>query len=290
MLVAVLGLGTMGQGIAIAAAAGGHPVRLYEEPARRDDCVEALRRRYPGPADFLVAADLAEAVGQADLVIEAVPEDLELKRAVFRQLSELAAPDALLATNTSSLPLDAIVPAVKYPERFLAAHFFNPAELVPGVEVAATASTDPGAVTRLTGFLRGIGKEPIVVAPRAGFVANRLQLALFLEALACVEDGTASREDVDLVVRRTFGFRLPAYGPFAIADMAGLDVYRSILDVLQAEYGDRFAVPETLRDLVDRGRVGVKTGAGFADYTPAEVAELLAERDDTYRRLLEAGR
>lgn len=295
--VAVLGLGTMGQGIAVVAAAAGVPVRVFDTAERLSACVEAVRRRYrrvreaagepAGPEpELVVCGSLGEAVAGADLVIEAVPERLELKRALFGEL-ELAA-GAVLATNTSSLPLAALESAVAVPERFLATHFFNPAELVPGVEVAAGSRTDPEVVAAVSAFLRAAGKEPVTVGARAGFVANRLQLALFLEAMACVADGVASREDVDTIVRRTFGFRLPAYGPFAIADMAGLDVYRSILEVLAGEYGDRFAVPDELRELVAQGRLGAKAGAGFRAYEPAEVDALVAERDSVYRRLLRA--
>lgn len=299
--VAVLGLGTMGQGIAVALAVGEVSVRVFDTAERLPGCVEAVRQRYrrvreatdtagglPEEPELVACGSLGEAVAGADLVIEAVPERLEVKRALFGEL-ELAA-GAVLATNTSSLPLAAMESAVAVPERFLATHFFNPAELVPGVEVAAASRTDAEVVAAVSEFLRAVGKEPVTVGARAGFVANRLQLALFLEAMACVADGVASREDVDTIVRRTFGFRLPAYGPFAIADMAGLDVYGSILEVLAAEYGERFATPEDLRELIEQGRLGAKAGSGFREYEPAEVEALVAERDSTYRRLLRAAR
>lgn len=289
----VIGLGTMGQGIAVAAATAGHPVRVFDQPDRLDDCLAALHTRLERHAEGAVpevvgVPDLAEAVRGAEVVIEAVPEDIDLKHALFRELNDLLEPTAILATNTSSLPLDQLAEPVAAPERFLAAHFFNPAELVPGVEVARVHATTQDSVDRLVAFLRSIGKEPIVVGARAGFVANRLQLALFLEALACVEDGTATAAEVDAVVRRTIGFRLPAYGPFTVADMAGLDVYHAILTVLRSEYGERFAIPERLARLVDAGHIGLKTGSGFRDYSPDQAAELVATRDATYRRLADA--
>lgn len=297
--VAVLGLGTMGQGIAAAAAFVGTRLQVFDHQDSLDDQIDALHRRYERlcsarggndspPLDVCAAGSVAEAGQGADLVIEAVPEDMTLKRSVLAELAGGASAELIVATNTSSLPLAAFADAVPDPSRFLATHFFNPAELVPGVEVAAAPAVRADVVERVMAFLRHIGKDPIRVGTGAGFVANRLQLALFLEAMACVEDGTATPEDVDMVVRRTFGFRLPAYGPFAVADMAGLDVYASILGVLRETYGDRFAMPETMRNLVEQGRFGVKADVGFRDYTPGEIDELLASRDERYRRILAA--
>ncbi|GAA1979178.1 3-hydroxyacyl-CoA dehydrogenase family protein [Amycolatopsis minnesotensis] len=299
--VAVIGAGTMGQGIAVAVALGGVNVRVHDRPSAVDNGMRAIRRRYesaveaaPGtpyaPLEELVEprADLVEAVDGVDLVIEAVYEDMGAKLDVYRGIGPAMGSSSVLATNTSSLPIKDLACAVPAAGRFVATHFFNPAELVPGVEVARAPETSDETLQRVVSFLASIGKEPIEVGAGAGFVANRLQLALFLEALNCVRDGSATPEQVDAVVRRTFGFRLPAFGPFAIADMAGLDVYTSILETLEAAYGDRFTVPAELTDLVADGRAGVKAGAGFRDYTPDEVAALLASRDERYRRLLDA--
>ncbi|WP_158889844.1 3-hydroxyacyl-CoA dehydrogenase family protein [Amycolatopsis anabasis] len=292
--VAVLGAGTMGQGIAVAAAAAGKAVRVYDREDVIPVALQAIARRFTAaagraPGDSVTAAGtLAEAVSGTDLVIEAVSEDLAVKAALFTELAGLLPPAAILSTNTSSLPLDELAGSVGAPDRFLATHFFNPAELVPGVEVATTGHTSAAALATTTAFLTEIGKEPIEVGAGAGFVANRLQLALFCEAVNCVRDGAATPEQVDAVVRRTFGFRLPAFGPFAVADMAGLDVYASILETLERAYGPRFATPAELRHLVGGGRLGVKTRAGFRDYSEEEVADLLASRDERYRRLLDA--
>ncbi|GAA1585529.1 3-hydroxyacyl-CoA dehydrogenase family protein [Kribbella sancticallisti] len=292
-VIAVLGLGTMGQGIAVSAAGAGHQVRLFDQPSRQADCVDAVRLRFDRhstgqPADLRPAADLADAVRPADLVIEAVPESPELKRALFSELHGLVAPDAVIMTNTSSLLLDELVSAVEFPERFLAAHFFHPAELIPGVEIARTPATDQETVDVALAFLRTIAKEPVEVLPQAGFVANRLQIALFLEALACVAEGVATPAEIDTIVRTTFGLRLPAYGPFAIADMAGLDVYQSILATLHNQHGERFAPPAELTALLEAGRTGLKSGAGFHTYSAERSTTLAAERDDLYRRILAA--
>lgn len=298
--VAVLGFGTMGQGIAVAVAAAGLPVRVHDRPDRLADCLAQARTRWhrcragdrtgtlPAEPDLTAGADLAEAVDGADLVVEAVAEDPRSKQAALRALHGLVGAGTVVATNTSSLPLDGLAEDAPDPTRFLATHFFNPAEVVPGVEVAPGPATDPTVVRSVSGFLEALGKDPVRVAGTAGFVANRIQVAMFAEALACVEDGSATTEDVDRVVRRTFGFRLPAYGPFAVADMAGLDVYAAMFETFAATHGARFRVPERLAALVERGRLGVKSGGGFADYGPAETEALLAGRDDRYRRLLDA--
>lgn len=296
---AVVGFGTMGQGIAVAAAAAGATVRGYDRDEVLPGARDSLRgrwQRFTGadvaegdePGGITVTGDLATAVAGADMVVEAVSEDVSVKVPVLAEVSGLASPDAVVATNTSSLPIDVLADAVTHPRRFVATHFFNPAELVPCVEVAAAPATASATVDCACAVLTAVGKEPVVVRAAPGFIANRLQLALFLEALACVDEGLATPEQVDAVVRRSFGFRLPAYGPFRIADMAGLDVYASILDTLEETYGPQFAQPESLRGLVAEGRLGTKAGRGFAAYTEAEVDALMRERDGRYRRMLGA--
>jgi 3-hydroxybutyryl-CoA dehydrogenase len=191
----------------------------------------------------------------------------------------------VIATNTSSLPIDELTTSVHHPGRFLGMHWFNPPEWTPGIEIIRGPATDPDVVTRVLAFLRAIGKHPIMVGSGPGFVANRLQFALFREALACVEDGLASPEEVDEVVRSCFGFRLPFFGPFEIADMAGLDVYANVFETLERGLGDRFRVPPALRALVEQGRLGVKSGAGFSSYTPEAREHLLLTRDRYYAAL-----
>jgi 3-hydroxybutyryl-CoA dehydrogenase len=228
--------------------------------------------------------ELATAVAGVDLVFEAVFERLALKHTILATISA-AAPDAIIATNTSSFPIDELAVAVERPERFLGMHWFNPPEWTPGIEIILGSATAPEVVTRVKAFLEAIGKHPIVVGSGPGFVANRIQLALFREALACVEDGLASPEEVDEVVRSCFGFRLPFFGPFLIADMAGLDVYANVFDTLERGLGEDFRVPPALRALVEQGRTGVKSGAGFSTYTPEAREQLLLTRDRYYAAL-----
>jgi 3-hydroxybutyryl-CoA dehydrogenase len=229
--------------------------------------------------------DITAAVESVDLVFEAVPEQLDLKRDVLAAISAAAPQEAVIATNTSSLPIDDLAASMHHPGRFLGMHWFNPPEWTPGVEIIRGPATDPDVVTRVLAFLRAIGKHPIMVGSGPGFVANRLQFALFREALACVEDGLASPEEVDEVVHSCFGFRLPFFGPFQIADMAGLDVYANVFETLERDLGDRFRVPPALRALVEQGRLGVKSGAGFSTYTPEAREHLLLTRDRYYAAL-----
>ena len=204
-------------------------------------------------------------------MIEAVPEDQALKEEVLERVGAAAPPEAIVATNTSSLPIAGLAGAIARPARFLGVHWFNPPEWTPGIEVIAGPDTSRAVVERVLGFMRAVGKRPAEVGDRAAFVSNRLQMALMREALACVEEGLVTREDLDEVVRSTFGFRLPFFGPFLIADMAGLDTYASVFRTLEREVGPAFAVPGALQELVDAGRVGTKSGEGSAP-TPRPTA------------------
>jgi 3-hydroxybutyryl-CoA dehydrogenase len=299
---AVIGAGTMGLGVAECFAAAGVDVRLTDAtPELTREAKERLVERARGHAEAGLisaeAADRATAVEAADdvstavrgvgLVFEAVPENLGLKHEILAACSDAALPEAVIVSNTSSLPIGELAGFVGDPGRFLGMHWFNPPEWTPGVEVIPAADTEPEVVERVVGFLRDIRKRPAVVGDGPGFVANRIQMALFLEALRCVEDGLASPQEVDEVVRSCFGFRLPFFGPFQIADMAGLDVYVSVLETLKAGLGESFETPGALRELVERGRTGTKSGAGFLEYSDEERERLLLERDRRYAALNE---
>jgi 3-hydroxybutyryl-CoA dehydrogenase len=273
---AVIGAGTMGLGVAECFAAAGVEVRLVDatpeltrkakerlvERARGHAGAGLISPEAAGRAEAVEGAqDVSAAVRDAELVFEAVPENLELKHEILTTCSGAAPHEAVIVSNTSSLSMDELVKSVDPPERFLGMHWFNPPEWTPGVEVT-------------------VGDGP-------GFVANRIQMALFREALRCVEDGLASPQEVDEVVRSCFGFRLPFFGPFQIADMAGLDVYVSVFETLQEGLGERFEVPGALRELVEQGRTGTKSGAGFLEYSDEEREQLLLERDRRYAALNE---
>jgi 3-hydroxybutyryl-CoA dehydrogenase len=290
----------MGSGIAEAFAAGGLRVRITdanpELSARaRERVVQRARshvERGLVGGDLLERAErvqaydaIAEACADAQLVLEAVAEDIEVKHKVLAEVEAGVDEDTVIATNTSSLPVDRLAEPLARPARFLGMHWFNPPEWTPGVEVVAAPRTDPAVVERVLAFLRALGKAPAVVTASTGFVANRLQMALFCEAARCVQDGVASPEEVDEVARSTFGFRLPFFGPFQIADMAGLDVYAAVMEQHREGLGERFVVPELLRERVARGETGTSSGAGLYAYADGEPDRLLSERDERYAAL-----
>lgn len=299
--VAVVGAGYMGGGIAQVLALSGLDVvladvdadranaarlRLIEEGRRfaasglfAEDAGETLEQR------LTAGASVAEAVGNADYITEAVFEAPNTKKDALSQISAAARPDAIIGTNTSAIPISELSTAVAGPERFLGVHWMNPAPFIPGVELIPGPQTAPGVVDAAENLIRLAGKVPARVADTPGFVANRLQFALFKEAVKVVEEGLATPEQVDLVVSNAFGFRLALFGPFAIADMAGLDVYAASYDSLEAVYGDRLSAPELLKKLVNEGHLGTKTGGGFLDIEASDIPDLLAYRDQAYRAL-----
>ena len=296
--IAVVGSGYMGGGIAQVLALSGATVRIAdisEEVARKnyerlleearqfvadglfpDDAVERLERH------LSPAASIEEAVADADFIEEAVPEKLEIKHETLRRISAAARPDAIIGSNTSTILIASLAEAVERPERFLGVHFSNPAPFIPGVELIPHPGTDESVLPFVERIVAATGKESARVKDATGFVLNRLQYALFHEATQIVEEGIASPEDIDTIVRTTFGFRLPFFGPFAIADMAGLDVYSFCYASLQTRWPERFATPESLRGLVDAGKFGTKTGAGYLDVPAERTPELLAYRNRAY--------
>ncbi|MBC3192242.1 3-hydroxyacyl-CoA dehydrogenase family protein [Pseudonocardia sp. C8] len=298
---AVIGSGYMGGGIAQVLALAGAEVRIADVDAEvtranRERLIAEAERfaadgLFPAHAPDTVASrvtaadDYEAAVDGAGFVEEAVPEKIEIKHEVLRRVSAAAAPDAVIGSNTSTILIGRIAEAVKGPERFLGVHFSNPAPFIPGVEVITHEGTDPAVVAGVEDVVRATGKHPARVADADGFVLNRLQYALFSEASQLVDEGVASAEDVDTIVRTTFGFRLPFFGPFAIADMAGLDVYRFCFESLQGRWPERFATPPALAEHVDAGRLGTKSGGGFLDVPAERVPELVAYRNRAYTRM-----
>lgn len=298
---AVIGSGYMGGGIAQVLALGGMDVVLGDVDA---ETAHKSRRRLidqaksfeadglfdAGSADLLeqrlTAADsVEEAVADADYITEAVFEKLDVKLEALGRISAAAKPDAIIGSNTSAIPITELAAVVVNPERFLGVHWMNPAPFIPGVELIASSVTDPSVLDIAEYLITSVGKTPARVADTPGFVANRLQFALYKEAVKVVEEGLASPAQVDLVVSNAFGFRLALFGPFAIGDMAGLDVYASSYSTLAKTYGERFEAPDSLKASVEAGNLGVKSGAGYLDIDPEQTAALLAYRDQAYRRL-----
>ena len=298
--IAVVGSGYMGGGIAQVLALSGADVRLADVSAQvatdsrarlvkeaaqfvadglfPEDAVETMEAR-------ISAADsIEEAVAGCEFVVEATPERLEVKHPILQRIS-VANFDAVIGSNTSTISIGRMAEQVERPERFLGVHFSNPAPFIPGVEIIPHAATSQAAVALAQTIVAEVGKQSALITDKTGFVLNRLQFALLSEAARVVDEGVASAEDVDTIVRTTFGFRLPFFGPFVIADMAGLDVYAGAYASLQQSYPDRFTAPAMLTELVDQGHLGTKTGGGFLDLPADRVPELIAYRNRAYVKM-----
>lgn len=276
---AVLGAGTMGHGIALVCAQAGLEVRLFDvaaEPLARGlagiermlDKAVAKGRMERAAADAVRGrvrgtTVLAEACAGADLVVEAVPERMDLKREVLGAAAAAAGGDALLASNTSSLSIGAIAAELWRPERFLGLHFFNPVPVMALLEIVTGERTAAPVVEIARGLARRLGKEPIVVRDAPGFATSRLGLALGLEAIRMVEEGVASVEDIDRAME--LGYRHPM-GPLRLTDLVGLDVRLGIAESLAERLGPRFDPPALLRRMVAEGKLGQKTGQGFHNW------------------------
>ncbi|AWB96432.1 3-hydroxybutyryl-CoA dehydrogenase [Agromyces badenianii] len=272
--VGVLGGGRMGAGIAHAFLLAGSRVTVVERDA---DAASAASGRVlesiaasvaRGTADddepaiasrFATSTDVQD-FARCDVVVEAVPEQLEVKIDALTRVESVLAPGAALASNTSSISIDQLAALLDRPEQFLGMHFFNPVPASTLVEIVRGEATDGPLVERARGWVHAIGKTPIVVADAPGFASSRLGVALGLEAIRMLEDGVASAEDVDAAM--TLGYKHPI-GPLRLTDIVGLDVRLGIAEYLSSTLGERFAPPALLRRLVAEGKLGRKTGEGF---------------------------
>src|SRR3954452_2885119 len=228
-------------------------------------------------------ADLAS----AGVVVEAVSEDLAVKHAVLAAVEAVVAPGALIATNTSGLRVTDIAAPLAHPERVVAMHFWNPAHLMPIVEVAGGERTAPARVEEATALVRAIGKVPVVLQREVlGFLGTRMQQAVVREAIALLDAGVASAADIDLAVRTSFGVRFPAIGPLESADLSGLDVIAALHTYLLPDL-DRSTAPQPgLTERVARGETGAKSGRGFHEWPASQVADVVGRRDrELVRRL-----
>ena len=269
----VVGGGRMGAGIAHALLLAGARVTLVERDqaaaqAARDrvatSVAASVARGQAGAAAPLLArlATMTETapLAAAGLVIEAVPEDLELKRAAFRRIAAAVGAETVIATNTSSISLDLLAGQVPHPERFIGLHFFNPVPTSKLVEVVVGRQTDDQVRTRAEDWVREWGKTPVTVRNAPGFASSRLGVAIALEAIRMLEEGVASAADIDAAMTLGYGFPM---GPLRLTDLVGVDVRLGIARYLEGELGRRFTPPQLMVDMVDRGQLGRKSGQGF---------------------------
>jgi 3-hydroxybutyryl-CoA dehydrogenase/5-formyl-3-hydroxy-2-methylpyridine 4-carboxylate dehydrogenase len=303
-IAAVIGLGTMGPGIAATLARGGMLVRAH-------DVSEAALRRGPraveqaydvlerlgtvdrgGTANVSFHASLDEACRDAALVIENVSEKLELKAEVLKRIDCAVGPRTVIASDTSGIPITKLQANVSNPGRVVGMHWSNPPHIIPMIEVIAGAETDPTTVEGLVATVKGLNLLPVVVKKDvAGFVENRILYALLREAIDLVEAGIIDPEGLDTCVSWGIGYKLAVIGPMALLDMAGLDIYQAVGSYLNKELAVRPEVSPFVTDRIKAGRLGIKSGGGIFDYTPDQIKALAAARAKTLvavRKALEA--
>jgi 3-hydroxybutyryl-CoA dehydrogenase len=295
--VACLGAGRMGRGIAVAFAYAGHAVTMIDVKPRSAEQFAALEtealdevaktlaslarfglltdtdaRAIVGRMSVVPANDSPTVLASAGLVFEGVPEVVELKREVLAAASKLLAADVIIASTTSTILVDDLSGAVENPARFLNVHWLNPAYLIPLVEVSPGAATDPTVVAGMKDLLEGIGKVPVVCAAKPGFIVPRIQALAMNEAARMVEEGVASAEDIDKAIKFGFGFRYAVLGLLEFVDWGGGDILYYASRYLESALGsDRYRAPEVISRNMREGRIGLRTGAGFLDYSGLDI-------------------
>lgn len=281
--IAVVGAGLMGHGLAQVFASAGHSVSVFDS---QQAALDSLHARIEANLESLGidtdlsslvtgTSNLADAICSADVIIEAAPERLDIKRSIFTELVRLAPAKALIASNTSVIPISRIAMGLPTGERILGTHWWNPPFLVPLVEVVKAADTSQVSIDTMMALLASVGKTPVYVKKDVpGFVGNRLQHALWREAIAIVAEGIADAETVDTVVKNSFGRRLGVLGPLENADLVGtdltLDIHKTVLAAIDHTPGPS----PYLEELVADGKLGMKSGRGFRSWTEEEVAVL----------------
>lgn len=286
---AVIGTGTMGPGMGAVLARSGLEVTLYDvsqealERARTgvqiaDGALDRLETPRVEGGSIRFSGDLADALKDVDIVLEAVPEKLELKQEIYRQFEQHVRPDTILASNTSGIPITKIADVCRHPERVVGMHWSNPPHLIPMIEIIPGEKTSPETVSAVSDLVRRVGYHPVVEREVPGFVENRILYAILREALDLVDRGIIDPEGMDLNVRWGIGYKLAVIGPMELLDMAGLDIYQNVGSYLNQDLSTSGEVSQTIRDRVAQGRLGMKTGAGLYDYTPEEIEAKRAER------------
>lgn len=305
--IAVIGGGTMGHGIGLSYARYGYRVVINDlNEAVLDNALNHVRQALetfareglipPAEiattlANITTTTDLAAAVAEADFITEAVAENIELKQDLFRRIEDSCPERAILASNTSALLLEDITVKCRRPEQTIITHWVNPPHLVPLVEVVGSAKTAPATFELAEALLERINKSPVRVKKAVpGFIVNRLQAALLREAWALWQQGIVSAADIDRVIKAGLGFRWAATGPMETADLGGLDIFYRVMSGLFPDINDGHEPPVELKEMVDAGNLGLKSGQGFFEYDvnyfDEEAAASVVERDRKHIQLL----
>ena len=285
---AVVGAGTMGPGMAAVLARSGSKVRLNDispEVLSRSKAAAGLASqvldRVGAPSEpggsISFEEDLKAALAGAELVLEAVPEKLDLKRQVFASLEEHAAADTILASNTSGIPITEIARDAKHPGRVIGMHWSNPPHLIPMIEVVPGERTADSTRDALVGIINAFGYEAVIEREVPGFVENRILYAILRECLSLVEQGIISEADMDTCVKWGIGYKLSVIGPMRLLDMAGLDIYQSVASYLNPDLSTSAEVPQLIKERTARQQLGMKTLGGIYEYTEEQVRDRRAE-------------
>ncbi|WP_232697229.1 3-hydroxyacyl-CoA dehydrogenase family protein [Brevibacillus daliensis] len=301
--VAVIGAGVMGHGIAQSYASAGFSVYIYDPQeamlkkaaqlihASLDLFVEqgiiSSHKKQTVMDNLRYTTDLDIAIQSAQLITEAVPEVLDIKWDLFNKLEQKISPDVIIASNTSTLPLMDMAKHVKHPERMIITHFFNPAQIVPLVEIVKHEKTTEQVVETMVDIIRQIGKQPVLLQKEVpGFIANRLQAALVREAFYLLQESVASAKDIDMAVTAGPGFRWSKIGPLQTSDFGGLDTWMRVLDNLSPVLCKDETSPRMVKEHVEVNELGVKTGKGLFSYEAGEAEKQTYERDLYFLRML----
>ena len=293
--VAVIGTGTMGPGISQVLAQNGITVRIFDiKPEQLENAAQAIDRNLglfaaegivpQGDIEAIkgritTTGDLAEAVEGADLVLEAVPEVPDIKNKVMADLDKLAAPETILASNTSGLSITSLAKATGRPEKVVGMHWWNPPIIIPVIEIIKGEKTDQATVDAVDALIKKINKVPVLVKKDVpGFLGNRLQYALMREAIYLLNEGVASAEDIDIMIKAGIGFKFPVMGPLETIDMAGMDIYSRVSQYLYANLNNDTTPPPIVGKMVEDNTLGLKTGKGFYDYSDVSIPELMGGR------------
>lgn len=286
--VAVIGAGTMGARIAAVFAASGFRVALY---SRTENSLHNAAKLIESIGVGLVSSvtfttSLAQCLQDAKIVSENIAEVLALKQQIFQEIEKHVSDECLLTTNTSSVPIGQIAGVLAVPSRFIGLHWFNPADVMPMVEIVCGPQTQESTRQQAAALCQQLGKQSVTIHKEApGFIVNRLQYAMLREALHLVTAGIASIEDVDFAVQSTLAPRWSAMGPLKLMDFAGLDTVKNVAAILLPDLSSDDVLPPWLLAQIEQGNLGTKTGAGFYPWTAQEIAEGLAYRNDTIRAI-----
>ncbi|MBL3522377.1 3-hydroxyacyl-CoA dehydrogenase family protein [Serratia plymuthica] len=286
--VAVIGAGTMGARIAAVFAASGFRVALYSRTENSlhnaAKLIESIGAGLASSVTFTTS--LAQCLQDAKIVSENIAEVLALKQQIFQEIEKHVSDECLLTTNTSSVPIGQIAGVLAVPSRFIGLHWFNPADVMPMVEIVCGPQTQESTRQQAAALCQQLGKQSVTIHKEApGFIVNRLQYAMLREALHLVTAGIASIEDVDFAVQSTLAPRWSAMGPLKLMDFAGLDTVKNVAAILLPDLSSDDVLPPWLLAQIEQGNLGTKTGAGFYPWTAQEIAEGLAYRNDTIRAI-----